>query len=187
MKTFSFGTEFGGFGILGGLGIIGFLGYQAYKLYKVTKKLDTTIDDLAKKESVEIQQDIVTKAVNDAVDRKVCLAVSDMSSRVGDKIRQDMDNEIRKDVKAHYDELKAQVSDKIAEDVASIDIDSLRKTVTNKAEKRIMDKFDGSLDGITEKLNRNLNNVLGIYGGIANTIAAGKSNNDNRGVRFTLD
>ena len=51
------------------------------------------------------------------------------------------------------------MSDKISEEVAAIDVESLRKTVVNKAERRVAERFDGTLDGVLDNLKHTISAV----------------------------
>jgi len=183
MRNFTFGmNELGGLGLLGAAA---FFGWQCIKLYKTAKRLDMTIDDLANREPVDIQQAIVDKAVERAVDREVHTAVSDTATKIRVQMQADMRKEIRKDVDNAYEELRAEVTKKIAEEVAAIDVDVLKKEVTEQAREKIVKKFDGSLDTLLDGFNHNLRNVTRIYDGISSVMSGNKSNG--RELSFRLD
>lgn len=191
MKNFGFGLE--GFGIIGAIAGLCYLGYQCYKLHQTAKKLDTTIEDLSKKDSIDIQQDIVQAAVEGAVDRRVRQEVANVSARVGDQIRHDMDKEIRKEVQARYEEIKATTGERVKEIVTRIDESSFRKEVREAAKKELVQKFSGDLDDYKNEYTRSVGAVTGIYEGIANKVVNSFMNNvggnsgGGKGIKLMLD
>ena len=60
----------------------------------------------------------------------------------------------------------------------------LTESARDKAEEKILSKFDGNLEDLLAKFNDNLSNIQKIYGGIADAIAKGKE--QDKGVKFTI-
>ena len=173
---------------LGGLGLIGLAIYGGIKLWKlndISKKVDLTIRDMTDKTPVDINKALVDKAITNAVDREVRTAVGEVSKVVANQVRADLNKEIRTDVKAHYDEMKAEVSKKISDQVAKIDETALRKEVSERAEEKVLDKLEGSTDEALAKFNRGLGNITKIYEGISNVMSGTKGNGN--GLRLSFD
>lgn len=183
MKTTAF--NFSDFGVLGGLGL---LLYGAIKVAAICKKIDVSVSDLANKSSVEIEQTVVNKAVETAVDREVKKAVSGTAARVGDQVRGDLQKAIATEVKAQYNNISDKVTKQVAEEVGKIDEPKLREKVAAKAEQIVLDKLEGSTNEAIGKLNRELGIMLKTYEGIGNVInnfTGGKQHGN--GFRISMD
>lgn len=195
----------GGFGLIGsGLLMAGYFGYQCYKVGKTAKKLDMTLDDLSKKTPVEIEQAVVDEATKAAVDREVHAAVTDTASKIRSQVRVDMDKEIRSDVRAHYDEMKLDVSKKIADEVAAMDRDGVRRRVEEDARKIIIDEskervdelveearkhVNAKLDNVAENFSNGIGSTLDMFGKLQNYIdkRVNPSSSGGKSVSFRLD
>lgn len=86
----------------------------------------------------------------------------------------DIHNQVSVAVSNERDKIAKEVTDKIADRVAKIDEDSLRREVVEKAKEQISDKFDSKLDNLLDDFNSNLNNVSRIYSSIAQSMAGNK-------------
>lgn len=196
---------------LGVVGVVGtglasavYFGYQCYKVGKTAKKLDMTLDDLSKKTPVEIEQAVVDEATKAAVDREVHAAVTDTASKIRSQVRVDMDKEIRSDVRAHYDEMKLDVSKKIADEVAAMDRDGVRRHVEEDARKIIIDeskervdelveearkKVNSKIDGVVGEFTNGIGNALSIYDKFSNFVdkRINPSSSGGKSVSFRLD
>lgn len=133
---------------LGVIGIIGMLGVSAYNFYKqrkathnLTEKIGISMSEIEKRTPVDIQEAVIDRAVRNAVERKVSYAVQEAVNNVSAQIRGDMDKEIRKDVDGVYDQLRGEVEDRVTQQVATIDVEGMRKSVQRKAEEKVFKDF----------------------------------------------
>lgn len=158
---------FGAIGILLGLGTICFFGWQSNKMYHTAKKLDLSIDDIASKQTVDIQEAIVNKAIEKAVNREVAENVRDSVSGITRKIRSEMVDAIRKDVKTKYKEICDETSAVISKEVARLDIQDLKDQVKDEAKDKILEKLNDELDGAAsraqEKFDGKFDELLDSY------------------------
>ena len=168
----------GPIGILIGVAGIGFSIYETSQNKKVAEKVDLTIREISEKETIDIQDALVNKAIERAVEREVRIAVADTARRVREDIHDTVKNEVRKEIEREYNKISEEVSDKISEQVAQIDEYALKKRVEAKAEEKVMRKLDGCLDGALGMFNNQLGNVNKIYQNIQETLSGGKSNRD---------
>ena len=171
MKTnFNFDAA-GTFGILFGLAGLGFAAWQAKKHDDLAKKLDLSIEELAKKTPVEISDSMVEKAVQTATDREVKAAVHEASKSVKTEANKTLCAEVQKEVNAAKDTIKAEVGEVISRQVALIDEGTARAEVVKRAEEKVLQKFDGSLDNVLnearEECRRRLNSVTKSWESIA--------------------
>lgn len=165
----------GSFGIIGGIIAIGYAFYQTQKMRNTADKLEMSLEDVSKKTPVDIQQAFVEKAIERAVDKRVASAANEAVNSVKSDIRTEIERTVRKEVDAAYKTLTEEVTNKISDQVANIDEYALKDKVVKEAEKKIIQKFDGCLDGVLGDFNRQLNNVNKIYESIGNTLK-GKTN-----------
>ena len=162
---------------LSGTGIFGIIvgacgiGYGLYREYKANKKMEAlsekigaSMDKIEKNVPVEIEQDIIDKAIQNAVDRKVSAAAKDAVDAVRGDIRNEISKQVRKNVDACYETMQDEVSDKISEQVANIDQYALQDRVTKKAEDKILKRFDGILNGLAGKFDGDLTRLIKIAG-----------------------
>lgn len=155
------------------------------KLDNLSKKLDTSVKGLKDLTADKIKDAIVEKAIKEAADEQVSGYIAKVQNEVMASAKEKLNDEARRAVKEAQNDIQSTVAERISKEAELIDIDDLRKTVRKKAEERIVNKFDGSLDDLLGKFNENLGNVQRIYGGIANAI--GNANKATKEIKFSLD
>lgn len=156
--------NFGAFGIV--VGVVG-VGYGWWKAKKadeqmraLAKKLDTTVENLEKKTTVDIQDDIINKAIEKTVDREVKKNVENTVKQLKDKMDKEIENDVRKEVSHNLNTIKEDVASTISLQVAEIDEDALRKTVEKQAADRVVNKHDKDLEKSIERFNEKANKAL---------------------------
>lgn len=158
------------------LGIVVGLAGVAYGLYcqsrmnTVANKLNTAIDDIDKNLDVDIPEAIVTESMQRAVNREVSFIAHKAAVSTSSEITSRMQSEVKREIESRYQDLSEMVSEEISTDIAKIDVDVLRTKIVKKAEQKMLDKLDGSMDGILDKFNGELRSVSKIYSSIADTI-----------------
>lgn len=160
-----------GFGLVLGIGGLIFAAWQAKRTDDMAKKLDMSIEDLAKKTSVDISDEIVRKAVQSATDREVKSAVNETVKSVKSDIHRTVESEVKKEVNSSLATIKAETSEEISKQVALIDEGALKDEVVRRAEDKLLKKFDTSLDGVLnearDECRRRLNSVTKSWESIA--------------------
>ncbi len=169
----------------GGTLVVGVVAAFWGKLDNLAKKLDTSVNGLKDVTTDKIKDTIIEKAVKEAADEQVTGIVMKVQNDVMTSAKEKLNDEVRRAVKEAQNEIQSTVSERISKEAELIDIEDLRKVVRKKAEDRIVNKFDGSLDDLLGKFNENLGNVQRIYGGIANAI--GSANKATKEIKFSLD
>lgn len=153
------GKELGIAGII--IGVVG----TAYGIWRekksndLAKKLDTTLTNLENKTEVNISQDVVNKAVKNAVERHASAAAKRAADQVGENIRDDMDSMIRKDVDRVYSELKGKVSDRVDEEIDNLDFDAMTEEAQKKFGKMAFDSMCRN-SGFSGQLVRTADNAI---------------------------
>lgn len=174
--------DYGKLGAIIGIAGVGYAIYVTRKMDKICNKIDKSVDDLAKKTDVDIPESLIESAVDKAVDREVGLAVELATSKAVRAVTNDINLQVRNAVEAQYSDIRKSVSEELSNKVANIDMTKLNREVTEKAEQKIIEKFDGNLDELLTKFNRELDNITKIYKSISDTI----SNNNSRDKETVL-
>lgn len=162
-------------------------GVALNKINKMAKKFDKGVKDLEEVTVKDIQAKLVEEAVNQAADEKVgqyvALANKAVLSDARETIRKEVDSAVR--------EAKRDISDKvsteISEQASQIDMDDLKRRVRDKAEAKVLQKFDGNLQDLLDKFSGNLSQVQKIYGSIADTLGKGAAKDDDKKITFSLN
>lgn len=152
---------------------------------KLADRFDASVKDLATISKDKIQEAVVERAVRSAAHEQLSRCMERIKADVESDAKSQLDLQARKAVLDAKNNIADSVSKKIAEEVAMIDIDDLKKSARARAEEKIVSKFDGSLDDILSKYNENLANVQRIYSGIADAI--GKTKSAGKEIKFSLD
>lgn len=177
------GRDFNDLVVMLGVASIVYALYTTHKMKSVCAKLDKSIDDVASNVKVDISDVLIDTAVEKAVEREAGVAVK----RATDKAVKDIENDISKEVKSavreHYSDLKEDVAKEMRKKVGEIDVTEIKEEVVEKAKNQLAEKFDGSLDGLLDKFNGDLDNVSKIYRSIAKSIA---NNDSDRGMTFRV-
>lgn len=146
---------------------------QMKKTFKLVSKAAESVADMT---VVDIRNDIVDMAVNNAANREVGRVVNRAVRLVEDDMTRQTQKYVRDAVKESYGKLSKTVSDAIAKEAAKIDGSQIMEDATEKAKEMLLQRFDGKLDGLMSDYQRNLDNVGKIYQSIASSMAdkAGK-------------
>lgn len=167
---------FGVVGVGAGLLALNYIFSTFEKMHRISKKLDSTIDDMAESTEIDISERLVASAVDKAVEKEVGRAVKCAVDDVIRTVKNDIRTEVKTSVNAVYFDIKASVTKEVSRQVGEIDIDDIREDVIERAKEAVLEKFDGSLDDILTKFNGDLDNVNKIYSSIARAITDRSSN-----------
>ena len=171
MKSYFNFDAAGAIGMIIGLAGLAYAAWSAKKQDDLAKKLDLSIEELAKKTPVDISEEMVNKAVQTATDREVKAAVHEASKSVKTAAHETLSSEVKREVNAAKDTIKAEVGEEISKQVALIDEGTARAEVVKRAEEKVLKKLDGSLDNVLnearEECRRRLNSVTKSWESIA--------------------
>lgn len=148
-------------GIVGGIIAIGYAIFQTKKMKDTANKLEMSLEDVAKRTPVDIQKAFLDKAVERAVDREVHKAVQNSANFVTQQIQSDMDGMIRKDVNAHYADIRNGVEERVTNAVSEIDVDALKKDIREKVGNKMVSQL-WNMSGIGKMLGGNDSSASGI-------------------------
>ena len=134
-------------------------------------KLGKSMDDILDSTNVEVSEEVVKKAVDEAAKREADKQVqSHMNSAARNAValyNTDISTKVRKAVDDASYNLKRDVRDEINRQVKLIDIDSIRREIVSKAKDEAYDKFrekldeflDDAEDKFTDKLDDKLDDL----------------------------
>lgn len=181
MGNFSKYEGFGVFGIFLGLCGLGYSAWQTKKLTEAAKKIDLSLEEVAKKTPVEVEQSLVSKAVDIAVNREVNARAKTAAADV----EQDMYNEIKKQVHHEVNAITSEIKDRVAKEAEDqldhIDKDMIVKEATRKVTEEL--KIEGrkelshQLNGVINDLSSNLSAYKQVYDSVKGALNYANSSN----------
>lgn len=151
--------------------------YCHHELRKTVRLVSKACDHVAELTVVDIQHDVVDRAINNAAAHEVGRVVNHVVRCMEDDLARQTQRCVRDAVKESYGKLSKSVSDAIAREAAKVDGNQIMEDATEKAKEMLLERFDGKLDGLMSDYQRNLDNVGKIYQSIASSMAdkAGKN------------
>ena len=165
--------------------VTGIVGVDIYQNRQIAKKVDMSVKELKSATRQDINDGLIRKAVEEAANSAINDYIRDVKTEVISQARRSLDDEARRAVREASVQIQKEVSDRVSTEASLIDMSSLKKSAREKAEQKILDKFDGNLEDLLSKFNDNLSNVQKIYGGIADAIT--KTNAKNNSIKFSLE
>lgn len=170
MKDFDWDLVIGLTGFVVGLVGIGYATGTRSKMNQVSKKLDTSIDDLVRGTKIDIPRELIENAVERSVEAKTRIAIDNTVSRAMQKADSIIRSSVSSAVESQYSSLRDGVLGEMTRKVSNINEGRLRDDVYNAAKEKAVEKFEANLDDILEKFNSDLENVGKIYKSIANAM-----------------
>lgn len=151
--------------------------YCHHELRRTVRLVSKACDHVGELTVVDIQHDVVDRAINNAAAHEVGRVVNHTVRCVEDDLARQTQKCVRDAVKESYGKLSKSVSDAIAREAAKVDGNRIMEDATEKAKEMLLERFDGKLDGLMSDYQRNLDNVGKIYQSIASSMAdkAGKN------------
>ena len=162
--------------VLSGVSVLAAV-YCHHELRRTVRLVSKACDHVAELTVVDIQHDVVDRAINSAAAHEVGRVVNHAVRGVEDDLARQTQKCVRDAVKESYGKLSKSVSDAIAREAAKVDGNQIMEDATEKAKEMLLERFDGKLDGLMSDYQRNLDNVGKIYQSIASSMAdkAGKN------------
>lgn len=164
------------------LGALGIIDVREHR--ETNRKIDMSMKDIQKAAEKDITAAMLEKAVQNAAKEMTGTFMQSIKDSVMDEAKNKLTDAAKDAVREASADIKLKVGDKVSEEVSKIDISELKKSARDKAEEKILNKFDGNLEDLLEKFNDNLGNIQKIYGGIADAIS--KGNDRDKGLKFTI-
>ena len=142
------------------------------EMKELADKIDKSIDEIEKGAVIDVSEDIVEKAVNEAVAKKTTDAVNRCVSRVIVDVEKDLHNQVKSAVTKKYESMEASVTREIEKQIKDIDIGSVKEKVVEKAKEAASDKFNDSLDDVLNEFKERLNSITKVYKSIEDTFSS---------------
>lgn len=153
---------------------------------RIVRKLDKSIGDVKDMSEEKITENVIRKAVAVAADSKVDRYIRDTSDQVLMSASRSLKEEARRAVESYADETRDQVSEKISQQVADLDIEQLKRRVCDQAEKHVLKKLDGCLDSSAKKFQEQLDSAKKVYDRILKITEEKEDEEKNNTIHVTL-
>ena len=189
---------------INGLGILGFafgIGMTAYAVYQDSKrnkleqdvrdKLNMSMNSVASKATIDIDEQIIGSTVERIVKNKVNSAATEAVNSIKADMYNDINKRVKREVEAQYNTLTEEVSEKIADQVASISEDALSNKVLPRVEEKLMRKGEGILQKVKDESVRELGKSIELVNSVKKTLDVingntNQSNNTGRTISFNV-
>lgn len=134
------------------------------RMARYIRKCLTNVED---KSEGQIADEVIRKAVERAAGNKVDEYMKDAEDAVLRIGRQELKNAAQCAVEAGSKDIREKAATEIARQVELLDIEDLKARVCDKAEKTVVKKFDGALDGEVKKFREQLDSTRKLYNRMA--------------------
>lgn len=125
-------------------------------VHKVIWKTDKAVKDLAEMTTVEIREDMVKRAVAEAVNREVRASVTDAVRDIRSDIRAEINSGVRNEIQSQKEKLISDVDRKLVEEVDKISRDEIVDDVRRKVTNSVIDRFSRDFSEIRDKYSRKM-------------------------------
>lgn len=192
MKT----SDAGILGLFVGIAGLAWAGYVSLKCNRAANKINMTMDELSSCANVNIKDNMVEQAVQNAVDRAAKDVVDKAAQKAVNGIKEEMSRQIRGIVDEAYTDVKGDVKAALESQIGSVNIERIKREIIAEGKEKAAkvfgealddiredakDKFEDELNSILDRHNTELNSVSRIYGSIADAIG-----NSSRGAVLKL-
>lgn len=134
------------------------------RMSRYIRKCLANVED---KSEGQISDEIIRKAVERAAGNKVDEYMKDTEDAILRVGRQELKNVAQCAVEANSKDIREKAASEIARQVEMLDIEELKERVCEKAEKTVVKKFDGALDGEVKKFREQLDSTRKLYSRMA--------------------
>lgn len=162
MKNFEAFVRFGT--LAAGLVGIGFAIGTGKKMHQLSDKLDTSLSKIATDNEIYISDELIDEyvrvAVKKNVEQQVRSAIATASRSAVSEVTSEMATQIREAVNNEYANMSKSVKKKLADQVAAIDIYSLKHEIRDTAKALVLEKLDDELDNIKDAAEEKFNEAV---------------------------
>jgi len=157
-------------GIIIGAASIGYSYYIHRKVDKTNDIIEKSVDEISKNMNITVSDEMINRALDKAVNKEVIKAVNTVSYDITENMRRDIRGQVKTAVADSYTNIRESVSKEVSRNVATLDMELLKKQVREDAKKAVLDKFDDNLDSLLKDFNQNLNNAYNMYSKMADSM-----------------
>ena len=149
------------------------------RMARYIRKCLANVED---KSEGQISDEIIRKAVERAAGSKVDEYMKDTEDAILRVGRQELKNAAQCAVEANSKDIREKAAAEVSRQVELLDIEELKERVCERAEKTVVKKFDGALDGEVKKFREQLDSTRKLYSRMAKAAA---EDEDSR-IRFVM-
>lgn len=126
------------------------------RLNRCTRKVEDMSDD-------RISEIMLKNAVDKATDAKIERYLKNVKNETMEEASRKLKEASRSAVEAAAYPIREEAAEKIAQQVADLDIEQLKRRVSDKAEERVINKLDNVIETSAKKFNDQLDQTKKIY------------------------
>ena len=138
---------------------------------RVVKKIKKSIGEVEERSEEKIADSMIEKAVEKAAGNKIERYLEDEEDKVLKSSREELRRAAVTAVSVHSGMIRDKAAEEVARQVENLDIEDLKQRVCDRAEKSVIKKFDGALDGEVAKFREQLDSTRKLYTRMAKAAA----------------
>ena len=147
----------------------GFVGTAIYahvnakRLKRLSDKFSVAVDHIVDETDIQIPQEIVDKAMNEAVKRAAKNQVEISAIEVTSRIKSDMSVHLREKIEDCTKNLEDDIKAEYRKQIKNLDMDDIRSEVVAEVREKAMKMIKSNMDDIIEKHNDELDATARVY------------------------
>ncbi len=152
-----------------GVSFAGFVGTAIYahvnarRLKCLSNKFGIAIDHIVDETDIQIPQEIIDKAMNEAVKRAAKNQVEVSAIEITSRIKSEMSVHLREKVEACTKNLEDDIKAEYRKQIKNLDLDDIRTEVVAEVREKALKMIKSNMDDIIEKHNDELDATARVY------------------------
>lgn len=152
-----------------GVSFFGFAGTAIYahinakRLKRLSDKFGVAIDHIVDETDIQIPQEIMDRAMNEAVKRAAKNQVDVCAISIATAIKDEMRNDIRKRVDACTSDMESDIKTEYRKQVKNLDMKAIHNEVVAEVSRNANKQVKDAVDDIVERSNDKLETVTRVY------------------------
>lgn len=130
---------------------------------KIVRKVKKSLGEVEERSEEKIADAMIEKAVEKAAGNKVCRYMEEEEDRIMKTAREELRRTAQTAVAGCSNDIREKAAEEVSRQVEMLDIEELKGRVCDKAEKSVVKKFDGALDGEVKKFREQLDSTRRLY------------------------
>lgn len=136
-------------------------------------KLNMSIDDFLRKNTIDISDSMLSAAVNQAAENAMANYGKDAVKEAGYRVLTDIENQVTEAIDEMKDDVAPEVKKKLESKAAKVSIDDIKQDVINQVTKEAEDKISAEMDAILRKHQQQLDSIQQIYNNLGAAVKGG--------------
>lgn len=152
-----------------GVSFAGFVGTAIYahvnakRLKRLSDKFGIAIDHIVNEADIQIPQEVIDKAMNEAVKRAAKNQVEVSAIEITSRVRSDMSVQLRNKVEYCTKNLEDDIKAEYRKQIKNLDLDDIRTEVVAEVREKALKMIKSNMDDIIEKHNDELDATARVY------------------------